>query len=159
MRLKFGIEIDPDELAGQERGRARGRHSQARCATLYRQKEIEFPVQAAMARFMAEKAPVGRGGQRYDREGLYRWAHDALPDGGRDAVNEDDFRTEPRAGCRRSCSTLSRQAYPANDAGGHRRQARRRVRAAPNTSEADGRPGAGRVVQAPNWASKCPRPS
>src|SRR5262249_19275024 len=40
---------------------------------IYRQKEMEFPVTVAMARFMSEKERSGPGGQRYDREGIYRW--------------------------------------------------------------------------------------
>ena len=41
---------------------------------LYRQKEIEFPVAVGMTNFMAEGP--GGGGERYNREGLIRWAND-----------------------------------------------------------------------------------
>ncbi len=41
----------------------------------YRQKEITFPVEVAMASHMAERTSTPGGGQqKYDREGLYRWA-------------------------------------------------------------------------------------
>jgi preprotein translocase subunit SecA len=40
--------------------------------SLYKQKEIEFPVSVGMSRFMAEHAG---GGERYDRDGLARWAN------------------------------------------------------------------------------------
>ncbi|MDX1966988.1 MAG: preprotein translocase subunit SecA [Planctomycetaceae bacterium] len=40
--------------------------------TYYRTKEIEFPVSVGMSKFMSEES--GTGGQRYDREGLIRWA-------------------------------------------------------------------------------------
>lgn len=39
----------------------------------YREKEINFPVTVGMSRFMAESS---QGGERYDREGLNRWAND-----------------------------------------------------------------------------------
>jgi preprotein translocase subunit SecA len=38
----------------------------------YRRKEIEFPVAVGLTRFMADRG--GQGGERYDREGLVRWA-------------------------------------------------------------------------------------
>jgi preprotein translocase subunit SecA len=38
---------------------------------LYKEKEIHFPVSVGMSRFMSEQA----GGERYDREGLARWAN------------------------------------------------------------------------------------
>src|SRR6185436_10979638 len=38
---------------------------------LYKDKEIHFPVSVGMSRFMSEQA----GGERYDREGLARWAN------------------------------------------------------------------------------------
>ncbi|HUE14935.1 MAG TPA: SEC-C metal-binding domain-containing protein, partial [Planctomycetaceae bacterium] len=41
---------------------------------LYRTKEIDFPVAVGMTNFMAEGP--GGGGDRYNREGLIRWAND-----------------------------------------------------------------------------------
>jgi preprotein translocase subunit SecA len=38
----------------------------------YRMKEIEFPVTVGLTSFMADRP--GQGGERYDREGLVRWA-------------------------------------------------------------------------------------
>ena len=40
--------------------------------TIYKDKEIHFPVSVGMSRFMSEQAG---GGERYDREGLARWAN------------------------------------------------------------------------------------
>ena len=70
---KFQIKIDPDTLAekGEEEIRER---LQNEVRKVYRQKELEFPVTVAMARFMSDRVHAGPGGQRYDREGLYRWS-------------------------------------------------------------------------------------
>ena len=62
-RLKFGIKLTADELAGKSRGRDPLADRQARMRELYRQKEIEFPVNAGMAQFMSEarsRPPAGR---------------------------------------------------------------------------------------------------
>ena len=57
--------------------------SAARSTNSTAQKEIEFPVAVGMTNFMAEGP--GGGGERYNREGLIRWANDrfqvALPVG------------------------------------------------------------------------------
>src|SRR5262249_44765512 len=94
-RLKFQIKIAPESLADKEPEEIKALlHEQL--MQLYRQKEIEFPVRVAMARFMAEKAPQVPGGQRYDREGLWRWVRQRFP-GKADALSEEEFRTQPRS--------------------------------------------------------------
>src|SRR6266851_2705975 len=57
---------------------------------IYRQKEIEFPVRVGMARFMSDRQQQPTGGQRYDREGLFRWAPLRFPNAA-DSLNEEDF--------------------------------------------------------------------
>jgi preprotein translocase subunit SecA len=70
VRHKFGIEMTPGELEGLEAPEAidllHGKAGEA-----YTQREIEFPVAVAMARFLSEQ----RGGQRYDRDALVNWAN------------------------------------------------------------------------------------
>jgi len=79
---------------------------------LYREKEVAFPVQVGIARFMADRAGPG-GGQRYDREGLYAWAKErfnglsAIPQ-----VTEEDFRTLSRARLQEHLLRASRELYP-----------------------------------------------
>src|SRR5262249_8425452 len=69
--LKFGIKLAPQELADQG-PEAIKQVLRRRVRELYRQKEIEFPVRAAMARYMSDRTqPMAPGGQRYNREGLY----------------------------------------------------------------------------------------
>lgn len=70
---KFQIKIDPSSIADESQVAIKDRLLDA-VHNLYRQKEIEFPVTVAMARFMSERQHSGPGGQRYDREGLYRWS-------------------------------------------------------------------------------------
>src|SRR5207244_3920667 len=72
VRLKFGIKLSMDDLASQsEAGVIETLKSKVR--ELYRQKEIEFPVQAAISRFLGDKGQPGGGGPRYDRAGFYTW--------------------------------------------------------------------------------------
>ena len=60
VRLKFRIEIPAEELAGQAEDQVQA-VIREKVRALYRQKEIEFPVQAAVAQFLGDKAPDGRG--------------------------------------------------------------------------------------------------
>ncbi len=57
---------------------------------LYRQKEVEFPVSVGMTNFMAEGP--GGGGERYNREGLVRWANERF----QAALPVDDVKNRPR---------------------------------------------------------------
>jgi preprotein translocase subunit SecA len=69
---KFGIKLQPESLAGKSSEELTTMiRDMARA--LYAEREIEFPVRVALARFMAEQS--GSGVQRYDREGLVRWAN------------------------------------------------------------------------------------
>jgi preprotein translocase subunit SecA len=58
---------------------------------LYRQKEIEFPVSVGMTSFMAEGP--GGGGERYNREGLVRWANERF----QTVLRVEDFKSRPRS--------------------------------------------------------------
>jgi hypothetical protein len=83
-----------------------------RVMELYRQREIEFPVRAAMARYMADQPGAAAGGQRYNREGLYYWAAMRFPQA-RDRLHEEDFRTQPRHRLYEMLIDISRSVYPA----------------------------------------------
>jgi preprotein translocase subunit SecA len=71
---KFQIKLELKDLLGKSDDEIRKliRHE---VRNLYRQKEIEFPITVAMARFMSDRArqPMLPGMQRYDRDGLYHW--------------------------------------------------------------------------------------
>ncbi len=79
---------------------------------LYRQREIEFPVRAAMMRFMADQPGAAAGGQRYNREGLFYWAAMRFPQA-RERLREEDFRTLPRHRLYEMLIDISRSVYPA----------------------------------------------
>jgi preprotein translocase subunit SecA len=69
---KFQIKLDPAGLADKDAG-AIGELIVQEVRKVYRQKELEFPVKIGMARFMSDRQHAAPAGQRYDREGLYRW--------------------------------------------------------------------------------------
>jgi preprotein translocase subunit SecA len=108
-RLKFQIKMTPAELSelGPEEIKAR---LHAKVLELYRQKEIEFPVKVAMARFMAERQQVHAGGQRYDREGLYQWTRMRFPEAA-DSLSEEEFRTQSRARLQELVLGISRSYF------------------------------------------------
>jgi preprotein translocase subunit SecA len=107
-RLKFQITLTPEELAGKSE-KAVTELVHARVLDLYRQREVAFPVLAAMARFMSDK-PAQGGGQRYNREGLYHWAVGRFP--GVTFV-EEDFRTDSRARLLERLQEASATSFPA----------------------------------------------
>jgi preprotein translocase subunit SecA len=72
VRHKFGLELSPDEVRGLEPP-AFKKLLRERAETAYLEKEIEYPVMAALLHFTT-RDPGGH--KRYDREELARWAHD-----------------------------------------------------------------------------------
>jgi preprotein translocase subunit SecA len=115
VRNKFQVDFTTAELQGKENVEVKDLIYQ-RVLAAYRQKEVEFPVQVAMATYMAEKTQTGgpAQGQKYDREGLYRWARTrfaALTQN----IAEDDFRTQSRSRLKELLLDVSRKAYPEAD--------------------------------------------
>ena len=106
-RLKFQIQLTPEELAGKS-AREVTSLVHGRVLELYRQREMAFPVLAAMARFMSDR-PAQGGGQRYNREGLFRWATARFPSA---KFDEEEFRTESRAKLLEKLLEVSRASYP-----------------------------------------------
>jgi preprotein translocase subunit SecA len=109
-RLKFQIKVALEELADKDET-AVEELLHDRILDLYRQKEIAFPVMAAMVRHMADRPQAAAGGQRYDREGLHRWALARFPQAaGR--LSEEDFRTQSRARLLEMLMEISRESFP-----------------------------------------------
>ncbi len=120
--LKFHIKLDPAQFnADMPRERIR-EVLVAEVHKLYREKEIAFPITAAMSRFMADQGPGAAYGQRYNREGLYHWymlrfgktqpgEPGAAPPVGE--ISEEEFRTESRAHLFEKLIAVSKKAYPA----------------------------------------------
>jgi preprotein translocase subunit SecA len=110
-RLKFQVKVEPEELHDQPRARIQ-QLIVDRVMDLYRQKDVEFPVKLAMARFMSER-PVAPGvAHRYDRGGLMRWCQQRFPNLG-DALSEEDFRTLSRARLEEKLREVSKRAFAA----------------------------------------------
>jgi preprotein translocase subunit SecA len=113
-RLKFQIKVTLTDLSDKTEDAVR-RLLRDKVLGLYRQRDVEFPVMAAMARFMSDKTSAGvAGGQRYNREGLYHWARDRFPQASAKIV-EDDFRTGPRHRLQETLLEVARAVYPAKD--------------------------------------------
>jgi preprotein translocase subunit SecA len=112
-RLKFDLTLTPEEVRGQSEEDVNNL-LRSRLLALYRRKEVEFPVLAAMARFMSDRATPGAGSpaQRYNREGLYFWATDRFA-AFRDRLKEDDFRTQSRKALQDLLLEVSSAANPA----------------------------------------------
>jgi len=109
-RQKFQVKLEPSEFNGKAPAEIKSilrEHVRA----MYRQKEIEFPVKVGMARFMADRQPVQPGGQRYDREGLLKWARERFP-GAADSLSEEDFRTQSRSRLQEILLDASRKSFP-----------------------------------------------
>jgi preprotein translocase subunit SecA len=111
-RLKFQIKLDAGQLAEKQAAEIK-EMVLAQIKTLYHQKEIEFPVQLGMARFMSDRphpAHAHAGGHRYDREGLMLWVKQRFPGA---AMTEEDFRTLPRSKIQEKLREVSQKSFPA----------------------------------------------
>jgi preprotein translocase subunit SecA len=95
VRPKFQLKLTPEELSGKDPDEIKSL-LRDKVMDLYRQKEIEFPVKVAMARFMADRQQAAAGGQRYDREGIYHWTRMRFPQISESVLTEEDFRTQSR---------------------------------------------------------------
>jgi preprotein translocase subunit SecA len=108
-RLKFGIKLEKAALADQQAAAIK-ELLLGQIKALYRQKEIEFPVQLGMIRFMSDRPqPAGVAGHRYDREGLMLWVKQRFPGM---TMTEEDFRTLPRSKVHEKLLEVSKQAFP-----------------------------------------------
>jgi preprotein translocase subunit SecA len=112
VRLKFQITIEPSAFAGKNPDDIKGLIRE-KVLALYKQKEIELPVKAGMTQFMADRAQPqqGMGGQRYDREGLYRWSKVRFGKAA-ESLNEEEFRTQSRAKLFEHLVAVSKQYFP-----------------------------------------------
>jgi preprotein translocase subunit SecA len=110
-RLKFQIQVTPEELSGKDPADIKALLHK-RILDLYRQKEITFPVRAAMARFMADKPQSAHAaGHRYDREGLLQWARQRFP-AASDSLIAEDFLTGSRARLQEQLLEVSQRFFP-----------------------------------------------
>jgi preprotein translocase subunit SecA len=110
VRLKFQIQVPASSLADKEAEQIQAAlREQVRA--LYRQREAEFPVKVGIARFMSEHANPGGMGQRYDREGLYRWVGMRFG-AAAGSLHEEEFRTQPRSRLQEVLLAASKGSFP-----------------------------------------------
>ena len=113
--LKFHIKLDPAQFdADMPRANIRKVLVQ-RVKDLYHEKEIEFPVTVAMARFMDDKGVGGAIGQKYNREGLYHWymlRFGTAGGVGGVGLTPEEFRNDSRATLMKKLIEVSKKAYP-----------------------------------------------
>jgi preprotein translocase subunit SecA len=109
-RIKFQVKVDPSQLA-EKPAAVLKELLLTQIKGLYHQKEIEFPVQLGMARFMSDRPqPAHGGGHRYDREGLMLWCKQRFPGL---TMTEEDFRTLPRSKIQEKLREVSQKSFPA----------------------------------------------
>jgi preprotein translocase subunit SecA len=109
---KFQVKVEPEQI-DIERPREDLRHMLVdEVRKLYREKEIEFPVTVAMARFtQVAPGPTGRPTVvRVDREGLYHWY--MVRFGAEGGLSEEAFRTEAPSKLRQMLLDVSRKSFP-----------------------------------------------
>ncbi|MEX2288560.1 MAG: preprotein translocase subunit SecA [Planctomycetaceae bacterium] len=88
LQQQFGVSLDPQELTDVPAADAVPLIRQ-RLEQLYHEKEIMFPVAVGMTNFLSDDRA---GGEKYNREGLVRWANDRF---GSD-ITLDDIKSKPR---------------------------------------------------------------
>jgi len=111
VRLKFQIPFEAEPLKGKKEA-ALVELIMDRLLQLYREKDRDFPVRAALQKFMSDKAAQGQpAGQRYNREGLLAWALSRFPDAAA-KLKEDDFRTLPKSKLQELLLGIARSATP-----------------------------------------------
>ena len=89
LQQQFTIECTPEDFEGKSIPEAE-KFIGERIRELYHNKEVTFPVSVGMTKFMAESSD--KGGERYNREGLIKWANDRF----RLRLDPEQVRTKPR---------------------------------------------------------------
>lgn len=92
---KFLLKLEPGQLAGMNPAKIKDFLKQ-QVRAVYRRKEIEFPVQAAVNNYLSDKPTPHHGAPRHDRAGLYSFAQFRFPTAATQLM-EEDFRTQPRS--------------------------------------------------------------
>ncbi len=112
MKLKFQIEVAETTLTNKPASEIES-HLIGKVKELYRQKEISFPIAAGMAKFMNEgtRSQAVPGSQKYNREGLFRWAQSRFHTFSSE-LSEESFRTLSRPAIQQMLTEVSAKAMP-----------------------------------------------
>lgn len=97
---QYGIPMSPEMFEGKSDLDAIAA-IQETVKDVYRNKEVEFPVSVGLTSFMAEHA----GGQKYDRDGLVRWANGRF----QTRLDPHEVEAKPRHEIARMLTECSRQ--------------------------------------------------
>jgi len=97
---QYGIQMTPEMFDGKNEAEAVTVIQQT-VKDVYRHKEVEFPVSVGLSSFMAEH----QGGQKYDREGLVRWANGRF----QTRLDPHDVESKPRHEIARLLTSCSQQ--------------------------------------------------
>jgi preprotein translocase subunit SecA len=108
-RQKFSLKVSGLELANKEEAELVDLLKK-KVREAYRQKDIEFPVQIGMSKFMPAKVTPDR---RPDRDALYRWAAGRFA--GATGLSEEMIRTEARPKIQEMLAKVSESVAPAKD--------------------------------------------
>lgn len=103
LKQQYAIEMPPSAFQNQEPEDAAAKIKE-QVVELYKLKEVEFPVSVGLSHFMAED---GRGGERYNREGLANWASHRFAT----EVPAAQFEGRSRADLARALMELSAQYF------------------------------------------------
>jgi preprotein translocase subunit SecA len=115
VRLKFQITVSLESLKDKKNDVVKELIIR-QVHDLYQQKEVELPVKAGMARYMAEQRQqqpqfVGMTAQRYDRDGLYKWAKNRFGNAGA-GLSEEEFHTQSRGKLQEMLVEASKKYFP-----------------------------------------------
>jgi len=136
-RQKFGVKITIEDIQSRS-GEELHDFIDRKVREAYRQKDVEFPVRVGLQNFMSDKPQAG--GQRIDRDGLYRWAAQRLGTAiatrkhgpqiladqsgfftmaykslDEEGLTEEFIRTEPRSKLREKFLAIAPKAMPTVD--------------------------------------------
>ena len=101
---QFTLQMSPDELLDKDANEAT-LFVLDRLDAMYREKEVLFPVAVGMTKYMADGP--GGGADRYDREGLARWASGRFET----KVDADSVKSKPRSEVEKLLADASRKYF------------------------------------------------
>ncbi|HUG92219.1 MAG TPA: preprotein translocase subunit SecA [Planctomycetaceae bacterium] len=107
LHQQFTLICDPDEFADVETPDEALARVRQKIDQLYREKEVLFPVAVGMTNFLHERMTGGGGGDKYNREGLVRWANDRFGS----HLSPDDLKGKPREEVEHILAECSRRYY------------------------------------------------
>lgn len=101
---QFTLRMTPEELEDKDVNEAKN-FVLDRLETMYREKEVLFPVAVGMTKYMADGP--GGGADRHDRDGLARWASGRF----QTRVDSEIVRSKPRPEIERLLTDASREYF------------------------------------------------